>query len=165
MGKSISKAIFTTRICIFAFQLHLSLIKMFKTDEKPISETSDGHVPWQICASPGHNELTQEMQFSDTLHYTDINISENCTKSFKLYLIRQSSHKGLVKFDIFFYIRAAGRRAECICNRPRPWRRPCVSDWGCGAVILLSRGEFGREKNKICYQRGCVWTFCYMPNL
>ena len=54
---------------------------------------------------------------------------------------------------------------ECICNRPRPWRRPCVSDWGCGAVILLSRGEFGREKNKICYQRGCVWTFCYMPNL
>ena len=54
---------------------------------------------------------------------------------------------------------------ECICNRPRPWRRPCVSDWGCRAVILLSRGEFGREKNKICYQRGCVWTFCYMPNL
>ena len=54
---------------------------------------------------------------------------------------------------------------ECICNRPRPWRRPCVSDWGCGAVILLSRGEFGREKNKICYQRGCVWTFYYMPNL
>ena len=54
---------------------------------------------------------------------------------------------------------------ECICNRPRPWRRPCVSDWGCGAVILLSRGEFGREKNKICYQRGCIWTFCYMPNL
>ena len=54
---------------------------------------------------------------------------------------------------------------ECICNRPRPWRRPCVSDWGCGAVILLSRGEFGREKNKICYQRGCVWTFCYMPNV
>ena len=54
---------------------------------------------------------------------------------------------------------------ECICNRPRLWRRPCVSDWGCGAVILLSRGEFGREKNKICYQRGCVWTFCYMPNL
>ena len=54
---------------------------------------------------------------------------------------------------------------ECICNRPRPWRRPCVSDWGCGAVILLSRGEFGREKNKIGYQRGCVWTFCYMPNL
>ena len=40
-----------------------------------------------------------------------------------------------------------------------------VSDWGCGAVILLSRGEFGREKNKICYQRGYVWTFCYMPNL
>ena len=54
---------------------------------------------------------------------------------------------------------------ECICNRPRPWSRPCVSDWGCGAVILLSRGEFGREKNKICYERGCVWTFCYMPNL
>ena len=54
---------------------------------------------------------------------------------------------------------------ECICNRPRPWRRPCVSDWGCGAVILLSRGEFGREKNKICYQRVCVWTFYYMPNL
>ena len=59
----------------------------------------------------------------------------------------------------------SGRCPECICNRPRPWRRPCVSDWGCGAVILLSRGEFGREKNKICYQRGCVWTFCYMPNL
>ena len=54
---------------------------------------------------------------------------------------------------------------ECICNRPRPWSRPCVSDWGCGTVILLSRGEFGREKNKICYQRVCVWTFCYMPNL
>ena len=63
-----------------------------------------------------------------------------------------------------FYIRADGRCPECICNRPRPWNRPCVSDWGCGAVILLSRGEFGREKNKICYQRGCVWTFCYMPN-
>ena len=54
---------------------------------------------------------------------------------------------------------------ECICNRPRPWRRPCVSDWSCGAVILLSRGEFGGEKNKICYQRGCVWTICYMLNL
>ena len=54
---------------------------------------------------------------------------------------------------------------ECICNRPRPWSRPCVSDWCCGAVILLSRGEFGREKNKICYQRGGVSTFCYMPNL
>ena len=54
---------------------------------------------------------------------------------------------------------------ECICNRPRPWRRPCVSDWGCGAVILLSRGEFGCDKNKICYQRGCVWTYCYVPNL
>ena len=54
---------------------------------------------------------------------------------------------------------------ECICNRPRPWSRPCVSDWSCGAVILLNRGEFGREKNKICYQRGCFWTFCYMPNL
>ena len=54
---------------------------------------------------------------------------------------------------------------ECICNHPRPWSRPCVSDWGCGAVILLSRGEFGREKNKICYQRVCVWTICYMPNL
>ena len=50
---------------------------------------------------------------------------------------------------------------ECTCNRPRQ----CVSDWGCGAVILLSRGEFGREKNKICYQLRCVWTFCYMPNL
>ena len=54
---------------------------------------------------------------------------------------------------------------ECICNRPRPWSRPCVSDGRCGAVILLSRGEFGREKNKICYQRGGVWAFCYMPNL
>ena len=50
-------------------------------------------------------------------------------------------------------------------------RRPAVQnwfviaqDWGCGAVVLLSRGEFAREKNKICYQRGGVWTFCYMPN-
>ena len=50
---------------------------------------------------------------------------------------------------------------ECTCNRPRPR----VSDWGCGAMILLSRGEFVRKKNKICYQRGCVWTFCFMPNL
>ena len=74
---------------------------------------------------------------------------------------------------MIFYIRAAGRRA-------RSARRPAVqnvsviaqghgvghvSDWGCGAVILLSRGEFGREKNKICYERGGVLTFCYMPNL
>ena len=50
---------------------------------------------------------------------------------------------------------------ECISNRPRPR----VSDWCCGAVILLSQGEFGREKNKICYQRGSVWTFCYMSLL
>ena len=74
-----------------------------------------------------------------------------------------------VKQDWKLYFLHSGRRPtgcpECICNRPRPWRRPCVSDWGCGAVILLSRGEFGREKNKICHQRGCVWTFCYMPNL
>ena len=61
--------------------------------------------------------------------------------------------------------RSSASCPECICNRPSPWSRPFVSDWGCGAVILLSRGEFGREKNKICYQRGCVWTFCYMPNL
>ena len=73
-----------------------------------------------------------------------------------------------VLYDVivmFFTFGPSAGCPECICNRPRPWRRPCVSDWGCGAVILLSRGEFGREKNKICYQRGCVWTFCYMPNL
>ena len=66
---------------------------------------------------------------------------------------------------IFFTFGLSAGCPECICNHPRPWRRPCVSDWGCGAVILLSRGEFGREKNKICYQRGRVWTICYMPNL
>ena len=79
------------------------------------------------------------------------------------------THSFVFYYYYFFHIRADGRFAagfpECICNRPRPWSRPCVSDWGCGAVILLSRGEFGREKNKICYQRGCVWTFCYVPNL
>ena len=68
-------------------------------------------------------------------------------------------------FFFTFAKRPSAGCPECICNRPRPWRRPCVSDWGCGAVILLSRGEFGREKNKICYQRGGVWTFCYVPNL
>ena len=70
----------------------------------------------------------------------------------------------LVIHTLFTFGPSAGC-PECICNRPRPWRRPCVSDWGCGAVILLIRGEFGHEKNKICYQQGCVWTFCYMPNL
>ena len=35
----------------------------------------------------------------------------------------------------------------------------------CGVVILLSRGEFGHERNKISYERVCVWTFCYMSNL
>ena len=84
-----------------------------------------------------------------------------------------NSDKYRFLFFIFFFFTFGSTGAkcpsagcpECICNRPRPWCRPCGSDWGCGAVILLSRGEFGREKNKICYQRGGVWTFCYMPNL
>ena len=69
--------------------------------------------------------------------------------------------------NFFFTFGPSAGCPECICNRPspRPWSRPCVSDWGCGAVILLSRGEFDRENYKICYQRGCVWTFCCMPNL
>ena len=34
-----------------------------------------------------------------------------------------------------------------------------------GVVILLSRGEFGHERNKIYYQRVFVLTFCYTSNL
>ena len=48
---------------------------------------------------------------------------------------------------LFFTFGPSPGCPECICNRPRPY----VSDWWCGAVIWLSRGEFGREKNKICY--------------
>ena len=55
---------------------------------------------------------------------------------------------------LFFTFGPSAGCPECICNRQRPWSRPCVSDWGCGAVTLLSRCEFGREKNNICYQRG-----------
>ena len=69
-------------------------------------------------------------------------------------VLRGANFSGYLNFFLH-----SGRWSECICNRPRPWSRPCVSDWGCGAVILLSRGEFGHEKNKICYQRGCVWTW------
>ena len=35
----------------------------------------------------------------------------------------------------------------------------------CGAVILLTRCEFGHERNKISHHCGCVWTVCYMSNL
>ena len=35
----------------------------------------------------------------------------------------------------------------------------------CRVVILLSPGEFGHERNKISYRRGCVLTVCYMSNL
>ena len=69
-------------------------------------------------------------------------------------VLRGADFSGYLNFFLH-----SGRWPECICDRPRPWSRPCVSDWGCGAVISLSRGEFGREKNKICYQRGCVWTW------
>ena len=83
----------------------------------------------------------------------------NCTKLQNLFIFLHSGRRPTGAK------RPSAGCPECICNRPRPWRWPCVSDRGCGAVILLSRGEFGREKNKICYQRGGVWTFCYMPNL
>ena len=71
-----------------------------------------------------------------------------------LYAGRWAYSSNFVIHILFFTFGPSAGCPECICNRPRPWSRPCISDWGCGAVILLSRGEFGREKNKICYQRG-----------
>ena len=55
-------------------------------------------------------------------------------------------------------IRAVDRLSRMYLQLPKATRL-------CGVVILLSRGEFGRERNKISYQRGCAWTFCYVSNL
>ena len=52
-------------------------------------------------------------------------------------------------------IRAVDRLSRMYLQLPKATRL-------CGVVILLSRGEFGRERNKISYQRGCAWTFCYV---
>ena len=64
--------------------------------------------------------------------------------------------------EFIFYIRPAVQNVFVIAQGHGVGHASPIE---AGAVILLSRGEFGRKKNKICYQRGCVWTFCYMPNL
>ena len=60
----------------------------------------------------------------------------------------------------FFYVRAVGRLSGMYLQSPKAPRL-------CGVMILLSRGEFGREKSKISYQRGVPEPFaiCQIYNI
>ena len=137
--------------CVFSMVLHVASIQFGIISPKQCA-------PWFRSRYGNHSCVISSSE--NPYSWQTYNIVVKCNSILISSWYDNEGSKDKNKGFFFTFGPSASCR-ECICNRSRPWSRPYVSDWGCGVVILLSRGEFGSEKIRFVINGGCLNLLLY----